>query len=303
MACPTRRARATRSRIRAAPGLLAILASLAPVAFASLGCVTREVRDVVYDRSNVEVILRGHRRLTTTIPRGFAHPVRISPERLTHILGAIEIRGREEKLAGIRAAFVPAAVPAIAQALSYGLSRANPDQELAIRITTKAMQHGIFDRKQLTSFVAYVENDLLYLHLSRVDWPLPNLVKKTAPPEPRVDEHPMKFQVVPREGMYQEGVYAVSVEWRDPIFQRPLRGLADATDRRDRTILMEEPNRPELRRPGIPADVLPRLTAAQLRGLADLEEARQQGRLSEGHYRRLRQKILDAAGEESATSD
>ena len=103
--------------------------------------------------------------------------------------------------------------------------------------------------------------------------------------------------------MYQEGVYAVSVEWQDPIFQRPLRSLADGTDRSERTILMEEPNLPEPRRSGIPAEVLPRLTAAQLRELADLEEARQQGRLTEGHYRRLRQKILDGAGEESETSD
>jgi hypothetical protein len=53
----------------------------------------------------------------------------------------------------------------------------------------------------------------------------------------------------------------------------------------------------------LPADVLSRLTAAQLRELADLEEARQQGRLTEGHYRRQRQLILDAAGDDGASSD
>jgi hypothetical protein len=282
---------------RAAPGLLAVLAA---VALSPLSCVTREVRESIYNRSNVEVILREHRRFGTTIPRGFAHPAHISPIRLTHILGAIDIRGREEQLAGIRAAFQPAQLPAIAEAVSYALEQANPDQELAVRITSKVLQHGIFDRKFLTSFVAYVENDLFYLHMSRVDWPLSNLVKKTAPPEPRLDEHPMKFKVVPTEGMYAEGIYAVSVDWQDSIFRRPLRSVAD---RRERTILMEEPDLPERRRSGVPSDILSRLTAEQLRQLADLEEARQQGRLSEGHYRRQRQKILEAAGEDPASSD
>ncbi len=298
MTRPTGLLRAWRGPTRAAPGLLAVLAA---VALAPLSCVTREVREIVYNRSNVEVILREHHRFFTTIPRGFAHPAHISPTRLTHVLGVIDIRGREKQLAGIRAAFEPAQLAAIAEAVSYGLGQANPDQELAVRITSKVRQHGIFDRKFLTSFVAYVENDLLYLHLSRVDWPLPNLVKKTDPPEPRVDEHPMKFKVVPIEGMYAEGVYAVSVDWQDPIFGRPLRDIG--ADRRKRTILMEEPDLPERRRSGLPTDVLSRLTAEQLRELADLEEARQQGRLSEGHYRRQRQKILDAAGEESETSD
>jgi hypothetical protein len=299
----TRRTRASRARrSRAAAQLLSALAALAPVALTPLGCVTREVRDKVYDRAGVEVILREHRRFRSTIARHFDHPVRISSERLSHVLGAIDIRGREQQLAGIRTAFEPAQIPAIADALSYGLSRANPNQELAVRITLKKLQHGIFDRKFLTSFVAYVQDDLLYLHISRVDWPLSNLVKKTDPPEPRVGEHPMKFKVVPTEGMYAEGIYAVAVEWQDPIFQRPLRDLEDGS-RRKRTILMEEPDLPERRRSDLPADTLSRLTAEQLRELADLEEARQQGLLTEGRYRRERQRIFDAAGEESESPE
>jgi hypothetical protein len=301
MTCPSGFSKTRGGPTRAARGLLAVLAL---VALSPISCVTREVREAVFSRSSVEVSLREHRRLFTTIPRGFAHPAHISPERLSHILGAIDIRGREEQLAGIRAAFEPTQLPDISEAVSYGLSQANPDQELAVRITSKVVQHGIFNRKFMTSFVAYVENDLLYLHISRVDWPLPKLVKKTAPPEPRVDEHPMKFKVVPVDGMYAEGVYAVSVDWQDPIFGRPLRDLGKETGRRKRTILMEEPDLPERRRPaGISPDTLSRLTAEQYRQLADLEDARQQGRLTEGHYRRERQKILDTAGEESGSSD
>jgi hypothetical protein len=297
MTCPSGFSKTRGGPTRAARGLLTVLAL---VALSPISCVTREVREVVFNRSRVEVILREHRRLFTTIPRGFAHPAHISAERLSHVLGAIDIRGREEQLAGIRAAFEPSQLADIAEAVSYGLSQANPDQELAVRVTSKVVQHGIFDRKLMTSFVAYVENDLLYLHMSRVDWPLPKLVKKTAPPEPRVDEHPMKFKVVPIDGMYAEGVYAVSVDWQDPIFGRPLRDAG----RRKRTILMEEPDLPERRRSGgVSSDTLSRLSAEQLRQLADLEEARQQGRLTEGHYRRERQKILDAAGEESGSSD
>ena len=61
-------------------------------------------------------------------------------------------------------------------------------------------------------------------------------------PLPRVNEHPMKFRVVPNEGMFAEGVYAVAVEWQDPIFQRPLRRVEPGEERRERTILIESPD-------------------------------------------------------------
>ena len=65
----------------------------------------------------------------------------------------------------------------------------------------------------------------------------------------------------------------------------------------------ERPKEPEARRSSLPADLLPYLTPEQLRELADLEEARQGGTLSEGRYRRAREKILEAARERAATSD
>ncbi len=280
------------------------LAFMLALAFlAPLGCVTREVKETDFDRGGVTVLLREFKQGFTVLPRGFQHPARISVERLVNILGAIDVRGREEELAGVRAAFEPSQLQVIAEGVSRGLQDADPNQELAVMVVRKQMQHVIFDRKRLTSFVAYVQNDLLYLHFSRVDWEIDELVKKTNLPEPRINDHPMKFQVRPSQGMYEEGIYAVSVEWQDDIFRRPLRKISSDNDRRERTILMEEPDLPRSRgRGALPADLLPYLTPAQLRQLADLEEARQQGRLTEGHYRREREKILEAAREEAATS-
>ena len=238
----------------------------------------------------------------SVVEREFQHPVQISAQRLVHILGAVDIRGREEQLAGIRAAFEPSQLSTIGEGLSKAFRQASPNQEIAVSVVRKQRQHVIFDRKHLTSFVAWVQNDLLFLSFSRVDWRIPDRVKKTALPEPRVGDHPMKFKVIPSAGMYPEGAYAVSMEWQDPIFRRPIRKAAQAADRKRRTILMEEPDLPAARKTSIPAGVLQHLTPAQLRELADLEEARQEGRLSEGHYRRAREKIIQAARDNSATS-
>lgn len=270
---------------------------------APLGCATRELNNSVFDRRGVTVYLREYRQGFTLVERDFAHPVTISTERLVNILGAIDVRGREGAFVGVRAAFEPAQLELLADGLAAGLSQASPSQEVAVQSVRKAMQKVIFDRKYLTSFVAYVENDLLYLHISRVDWKIPERETKGKLPMPRVSEHPMKIKVEPSEGMFQEGVHAVSVEWRDPVFRLPRRRVVDEDDRRERVILLEEPERAPKRRSSLPADLLPYLTPGQLREIADLEEARDAGTVTEGHYRRQLDKILAEAREESATSD
>ena len=267
------------------------------------GCITREVLHTVYKRNRIEVILVEQKRIATVIERGLSHPAKISAPRLANILGAIEIRGREEQVGGIRYVFEGSQVNTIAEALQSGFQRATPNQTIAVRLTSKVMQHGIFNRKHLTSFVAYVRDDLLFLHISRVDWRVPDLTKKTDPPLPRVDEHPMKFRVVPGQGMYSEGVYGVSVEWKNPVFARPLR-RASASGKGERTILLED--KTPLEEPhdsGIPSTVISNLTATEFRALADLEEGRQQGTVTEGHYRRERQKIFDAANARARRSN
>ena len=272
----------------------ALLVVALTLSAAPIGCVTREVVDSVYNRQRVEVILVEHRRGSKVVALGLSQPARISEQRLANILGSVEIRGREAQLAGIRYIFDVEQLPAVSAALAYGLKKASPDQRVAIRMTSKVMQHGIFDRKFITSFVAYVRDDLLFLHISRVDWRVPDRTQKTSMPLPRIDEHPMNFKVVPTNGMFTEGNYAVSVDWSNPLFKQMQR-RAEVRGKGERTILLEDDSPPEREPSALPSDVLSRLTPAQLRQLADLEEARQQGKLTEGHYRRLRQKIFDEA--------
>lgn len=280
--------------------LTALLASL--LLGSAVGCATREVNDTVFDRQGVTVYLRQYKKGFTPVGRGFEHPIRISTQRLENILGAIEIRGREEELAGLRAAFEPSELPKVAEGLATGLSKASHNQEVAVRAVRKQLQKVIFDRKYLTSFVAYVENGLLYLHMSRVDWKIPERQTKTKLPLPRVNEHPMKFKVEPWQGMYQEGLYAVGVEWQNPVFQSARERGTDA-GRRERVILVEEPEKARTRRQALPADLLPHLTPAQLRQIADLEEARNAGEITEGYYKRELEEILATAREDSATSN
>lgn len=280
-----------------------VLATLVSFALLAPGCISREVRKVVYKRSGVEVILREHRSGFSTVERGFSHPAHISAQRLAHILGAIDVRGREEQLAGVRTALGSKQVAAVSNAVSVALAKANSNQELAVRIITKVRQHALFNRRKITSFVAYIENDLLYLHFSRIDWPIPQRERKNKLPEPRVGDHPMKFKLQPSEGMYAEGSYAVSVDWQDPVFRRPLRAAVEDGDRRERTILFDDPAVTEKRRPRPVGGILSQLSPDQLRALADLEEQRHAGKLTEGRYRKLRRDILDAAGADPAATD
>lgn len=280
----------------------ALVLALLPLALAT-ACATREVKQTHLDSKDIQIFLREYKKGFQVVPQGFQHPAQIASERLANILGAIDIRGREAELAGVRAAFEPSQLPEISDALSRALRAASPDQEVAVVIVRKQMQHLLFDRKRLTSFVAYVRDDLLHLHFSRVDWEIPERAQKTGLPEPRVNEHPMKFRVIPAQGMFAEGVYAVSVEWQDDVFRRPLGRIDGEGERRERTILLEEADRPGTRRRNpLPADLLPYLGPAQLRELADLEEARQEGRITEGRYRRERERLLEAAREQAATS-
>jgi len=278
--------------MKPAARLLALVVALA--ALSPLGCITREVVDSIYNRKRVEVMLTEHKKGTQVIERGFTHPTRISQQRLSNILGKIEIRGRDEDLVGLRYVFELDQVPAVAEALSYGLGKADPNQTVAVRLVSKVMQHAIFNRKFITSFVSYVRDDLLFIHVSRVDWQLPDLKTKSDLPLPRIDEHPMKFKMVPSDGMFAEGNYAVSVDWKSDKFRRPITRVA-GTGKGKRTILFEDDTPPEREAGGIPSDVLTKLSPDQLRELADLEEARQEGKLTEGHYRRLREKLIDEA--------
>jgi hypothetical protein len=83
----------------------------------------------------------------------------------------------------------------------------------------------------------------------------------------------------------------VAVDWRDPIFDRPTRTRMLAGGRVvRRTILMEslEDDTDYGPRPQMNDDLSPE----QLRALADLEEQRRSGAISEGQYNASRNRIL-----------
>jgi hypothetical protein len=87
---------------------------------------------------------------------------------------------------------------------------------------------------------------------------------------------------------------SVAVEWRDPISSRPTRTkILPTGEVMRKTILMESP--PEEWESEEPAvGVLPEsLAPEQLRALADLEERRQQGRITEAEYQEQRREILE----------
>ena len=84
---------------------------------------------------------------------------------------------------------------------------------------------------------------------------------------------------------------AVAVEWRDPIFQKPTRTrLTPGGKVVRRTILMEslEDETDYGPRPQLSDELSPE----QLRALADLEEQRRSGNISEGQYNARRNRIL-----------
>jgi hypothetical protein len=155
---------------------------------------------------------------------------------------------------------------------------------------------GVFSRKYLTSFILYLKDDYLHVKVSRINWELPRDPKAKIP-EPRLGEEQMDFRTLPGDGMYAASKQTVAARWRDPIFETASR----AFDRKDsgartRTILFEESVPPEEVGRELPEEMVDRLSPETLRALADLEEQREQGTLSEGDYARKRADLLAPSG-------
>jgi hypothetical protein len=102
---------------------------------------------------------------------------------------------------------------------------------------------------------------------------------------------------------------ALAIKWSDPVFQRPTRTRVTPSGQMIRKTILMESEEPESavpesdsdtgsggvgakpqEAPAIPAGVSPKT----LRALADLEERRQRGEISEYDYEQQRNKILAA---------
>jgi hypothetical protein len=275
-----------------------MLPSVRSAAFSALalllavGCITRPVREDVFKEGTIDVFLRSEKRWRQTLEKEYEHPVAISPVRTAHILSRIDLRPGSKK--GQRVPAIPTEMLfPIAEGVSTALARADENQEVVVMAIRRFKRFHVFDRKYLTSFVAYARDDRLYIHLARSEWKIEQHRLDNIP-EPRIGEHRMKFRLYPGTAMTLVDAQSVAVEWRDPVFSRPTRTKTLPTGEVTRkTILMESP--PEEHEGGEPpAAPLPEsLSPEQLHALADLEEQRQQGRITEAEYREQRRKILE----------
>lgn len=272
---------------------LRILIPLALCLLCSAGCGTRYERITLEKNENRKVLLRAELEGGQPVLRDFNHPASISGVRCAHILAGIDVRlsSSEEQRGDRRPAIPTDLVYELGNLLSAALAKATPNQEIVIEAIRKARHLGIFTQKYVTSFVAWVEGEELIIHLSRVD----QLIAKGEEDdirEPYAGKEVMRFKVLPTEGIVPIAPQAVQVAWRDPRFRkaRNIRiGPSGQIERR--TILLEETEAPELEDEVMEVPTSP----DALRELADLEEQRRSGAVSEGEYHRRRDALLRAA--------
>jgi hypothetical protein len=273
---------------------LPTLLLLAAVALSASACITRPVKEEIWTDGYTRAFLRSEKRGSKTIPRNFDHPTTIAPVRLGHILSRIDIR----KGQGPESERVPA-IPletlfTIGEAMAKGLDEANPDQEVVIQSIRRGKHLAVFERQYLTSMLAYVQGGLLYIHISRTDWEIPKGMdrkkREDRLPETHVGKYPLDFRLVVDRGMTLYDHQSVAVEWKDPIFKKPTRTRITSTGRVvRREILMESFEDPTEYDQGPKVE---ELSGDQLRALADLDDQRRSGQISESEYYSRKNAIL-----------
>ncbi len=278
-----------RVALRLLPLLVAVVAS---------GCISRPVKQVIHEDGPIDVYLRSDVRwIGGAVDKGYEHPVTIAPVRMAHILSRIDLRPTKKPLLSFEdekdrvGAIHTDMLYTIAEGLSKALAQADADQEVVVMAVRETKQWGIFDHDFLTSLVAYVRDDRLYLHFSRHDWEIPRRSDRL--PEPRPGDSGQRFRLITGTAMSLVADRSAAIDWRDPIFARPTRTRVLPTGEVVRSdVLMESP--PEVDDlPEDPARRLPDdLSPQQLRDLADVEEARREGRITEAEYRSARRRIL-----------
>ncbi len=274
---------------RFANAILLLLLSTA-VSWLATACGPRYARVKVQDSGGISIKLRSQKG----VERGFAHPATISGARLAHILSFVDVRAEKD---GRKPAVHLDSVYPLGESLSRAFARAESHQELVVEVTRTERRLGLFTDKHLTSFVTYLEGDSLIIHWSRVDWPVPKQ-REDDSLEPWPNKRVQSFRVLPSEYIAAVGTQGVSVDWRDKRFRHAsnLRFSAGGKLRRKQMLLdagggAEVENEVRSDEPVLPKGLSP----AQLRDLADLEEARRQGEVAEAEYHRRRREILEAA--------
>lgn len=262
--------------------------ALALTALAASGCITLTDRQTVFDDGQNKVMLRSQKRGSKPIDRSFDHPLTIAPVRMAHILSRIDVEDDSGKKKERRPAIPTEILYTVAEALSKGLAAANPSQEVVLQSVRRTKRFGVFDRYYLTSLLVFAQNDLLHVQVARSDWQIP-VRRRDQLPEPHVGQQEQSFRLLVDQGMSLASPQLAIVDWRDPVFARPTRTRVTPSGKVLRTtILMESAEEAPPLRP----EVSEELTPEQLRALADLEEARREGKVSESEYAAERSRIL-----------
>lgn len=240
------------------------------------------------------MILRGETRGGDPVDRGFDHPITIASIRMAHILSRIDVEDDSGKKKERRPAIPTEILYPLADALAKGLAAANPSQEVVVQSVRRTKRFGVFDRYYLTSLLVFAKDDLLHVQVARSDWEIP-IRRRDQLPEPHPGEQEQSFRLLVDEGMSLADAQSAVVDWRDPVFAKPSRTRITPGGKVLRTtILMESAEEAPAPRP----DVSGELSPEQLRALADLEEARREGKLSEAEYAVERNRILAPADPE-----
>ena len=179
--------------------------------------------------------------------------------------------------------------------MADAFEQADSTQEVAVIAVRKQQRLGIFHKKYLTTLTAFFRDNRLYLYLSRVEWEIPKDREDNVMPEPDRTEKQMPFRTVPARKMAQAGNQGLAVRWRDNLFSTPLRTAGEAGEREERTILMDSPV-PRSEQDDVSSPPLDGIEPEVLRALADLEEARRSGSITETEYQSRRENLLGQDG-------
>ena len=269
-------------------GALALVA----LAIVASGCFTKVYRMPVYDEQGIEVFLRYESKGGKVVDRGFTQPVTIAPVRITNLLSRIEVRKGDS----------PTRDPAIetdllyplGEAVSRALQKADSSQEVVVMAKQRKRNLMVFTQDHLTSLIIWNKDDKLYVKLGLLDSVMSKDPKDVVK-EPKAGEIVGKARAVPSEGISAEGTQLVTANWRDPLFKDSgALSIRPGGQVVRRTVLMDSGE--EVGTPAEPttgAAVPPQgVSPAGLRALADLEESRRRGELTEADYQAKRRAIL-----------
>jgi hypothetical protein len=275
--------------------LLALRLAIAALALGTAACAGRYVRVPIYEDPGMTVTLRSEKRGGKLVAHGFDHPATVSGLRIAHVLARIDVRMGSEEGGERTPAFATAALYKVGEEVARAFAKATPDQMVIVKFVRREKRYGIFHEKLLTSFATWMRGEELVIHFSRVEWPMPKEDEETIP-EVYVDRVGQTFKVLPTEGIATQGDQELAADWRNPVFREAtnVRVGADGKLMR-RQVLMESETPVEGEEEKEPAVLPADLPAETLRGLAELQERRTRGEISETTYHRERRDLLRAA--------